>query len=114
MLEKYKFFEITCFRLFKNIIYTLLLWYHFIIRMVAHELKRNLVAVCLLFRDKNYSFNYRKVPTPNDLPKSCEQELDTILKQLRSDVSKGKGAINLLILLGGLAGIILGFLKWNG
>ena len=41
-------------------------------------------------------------------------EMRIELKQLRSDVSKGKGAINLLILLGGLAGIILGFLKWNG
>ena len=41
-------------------------------------------------------------------------EMRIEVKQLRSDVSKGKGAINLLILLGGLAGIILGFLKWNG
>jgi len=41
-------------------------------------------------------------------------EMRTEIKQLRSDVSKGKGAINLLILLGGLAGIIIGFLKWNG
>jgi hypothetical protein len=41
-------------------------------------------------------------------------EMRIEIKQLRSDVSKGKGAINLLILLGGLAGIILGFLKWNG
>ena len=41
-------------------------------------------------------------------------EMRIEVKQLRSDVSKGKGAINLLILLGGLAGSILGFLKWNG
>ena len=41
-------------------------------------------------------------------------EMRVEVKQLRNDVSKGKGAINLLILLGGLAGIILGFLKWNG
>jgi len=41
-------------------------------------------------------------------------EMRIEVKQLRNDVSKGKGAINLLILLGGLAGIILGFLKWNG
>ena len=41
-------------------------------------------------------------------------EMRIEVKQLRSDVSKGNGAINLLILLGGLAGIILGFLKWNG
>ena len=41
-------------------------------------------------------------------------EMRVEVKQLRNDVSKGKGAINLVILLGGLAGIILGFLKWNG
>ena len=41
-------------------------------------------------------------------------EMRVEVKQLRNDVSKGKGAINLLILLGGLAGIILGFQKWNG
>ena len=41
-------------------------------------------------------------------------EMRVEVKQLRNDVSKVKGAINLLILLGGLAGIILGFLKWNG
>ena len=56
--------------------------------------------------------------------KVCAERMKTLFKaidemrieekQLRSDVSKGKGAINLLILLGGLAGIILGFLKWNG
>ena len=36
------------------------------------------------------------------------------IKQLRTDVSKGKGAINLLIILGGLAGVLLGFFKWDG
>ena len=41
-------------------------------------------------------------------------EVKKEIKELRSDVSKGKGAINLLIILGGLVGVLLGFLKWNG
>ena len=41
-------------------------------------------------------------------------EMRLEIKQLRNDVSKGKGAINLLIILGGLAGALLGFFKWNG
>ena len=41
-------------------------------------------------------------------------EMRTEIKQLRTDVSKGKGAINLLIILGGLAGVLLGFFKWYG
>jgi len=41
-------------------------------------------------------------------------EMRLEIKQLRVDVSKGKGAINLLIILGGLAGALLGYFKWNG
>ena len=41
-------------------------------------------------------------------------EMRTEIKQLRTDVSKGKGAINLLIILGGLAGVLLGFFKCVG
>jgi hypothetical protein len=41
-------------------------------------------------------------------------EMRTEIKQLRTDVSKGKGAINLLIILGGIAGVLLGFFKWDG
>ena len=36
------------------------------------------------------------------------------VKDLRNDMSKGKGAINILIILGGIAGALLGFFKWNG
>jgi hypothetical protein len=36
------------------------------------------------------------------------------LKNLRADMNKGKGAVNLLLILGGLAGILAGFFKWNG
>jgi hypothetical protein len=35
-------------------------------------------------------------------------------KELRTDMNKGKGAVNLLLILGGLAGILAGFFKWNG
>tara|TARA_R100000781_G_C4069796_1_gene124093 strand:- start:216 stop:461 length:246 start_codon:yes stop_codon:yes gene_type:complete len=41
-------------------------------------------------------------------------EMRIEIKQLRSDVSKGKGAINLLIIIGGLAGALIGIFKWNG
>ena len=41
-------------------------------------------------------------------------EMRIEIKQLRTDVSKGTGAINLLIILGGLAGVLLGFFKWDG
>ena len=73
------------------------------------------------------SKEFSEIPTGIRLStheKVCAERMKTLfkaidemrieVKQLRSDVSKGKGAINLLVLLGGLAGIILGFLKWNG
>tara|TARA_R110000751_G_scaffold99203_1_gene192610 strand:- start:115 stop:351 length:237 start_codon:yes stop_codon:yes gene_type:complete len=41
-------------------------------------------------------------------------ELKKEVKEMRADMNKGKGAVNFLLILGGLAGIILGFLKWNG
>ena len=41
-------------------------------------------------------------------------EVKKEIKELRNDVSKGKGAINLLIIIGGLMGALFGFFKWNG
>ena len=41
-------------------------------------------------------------------------ELKKEVKEMRADMNKGKGAVNFLLVLGGLAGVILGFLKWNG
>ena len=41
-------------------------------------------------------------------------EVKKEIKELRTDMNKGKGAVNFLLILGGLAGVILGFLKWNG
>ena len=41
-------------------------------------------------------------------------EMRKEIKELRNDMSKGKGAINLLIIIGGLAGALLGFFRWNG
>ena len=41
-------------------------------------------------------------------------ELKKEVKEMRADMNKGKGAVNFLLVLGGLAGAILGFLKWNG
>ena len=40
-------------------------------------------------------------------------ELKKEVKEMRADMNKGKGAVNFLLVLGGLAGVILGFLKWN-
>jgi hypothetical protein len=41
-------------------------------------------------------------------------EVKKEIKELRADMNKGKGAVNLLLILGGLAGILAGFFKWNG
>ena len=42
------------------------------------------------------------------------EELKVEVKSLRSDVSKGKGMIHVLVFLGGLAAAILGFIQYNG
>jgi len=41
-----------------------------------------------------------------------EMRLD--IKNLHSDMNKGKGVISFIIILGGLLGAIIGFFKWNG
>jgi hypothetical protein len=41
-------------------------------------------------------------------------EMRSDIKQLHSDINKGKGVINFIIILGGLIGIILGYFKYNG
>ncbi len=42
------------------------------------------------------------------------EELKAEVKSLRSDVSKGKGMIHVLVFLGTIAAGILGFLQYNG
>ena len=41
-------------------------------------------------------------------------EMRKDIKELRQDMNKGKGAVNLLIILAGLIAAIVGFFKWNG
>ena len=41
-------------------------------------------------------------------------EMRTDIKNLKKDINKGKGAINVLIFLAGLVGAMIGFFKWNG
>ena len=41
-------------------------------------------------------------------------EVKREIKELRTDINKGKGAINFLIILGGFVGLLLGYLKWDG
>ena len=41
-------------------------------------------------------------------------ELKREVKSLRQDVSKGKGAISVLVFLGTLLVGVVGFFKWNG
>tara|TARA_B100000900_G_scaffold375169_1_gene356949 strand:+ start:872 stop:1138 length:267 start_codon:yes stop_codon:yes gene_type:complete len=41
-----------------------------------------------------------------------EMRLD--IKNLHSDMNKGKGVISFVIILGGLLGVIISFFKWNG
>ena len=40
-------------------------------------------------------------------------EMRKDIKDLRADVNKGKGGVRILLLIAGLVGTILGFLKWN-
>jgi len=42
------------------------------------------------------------------------KELKSEVKALRTDVSKGKGAISVLVFLGTLMAGLIGFFKWNG
>ena len=41
-------------------------------------------------------------------------EMRTDIKDLRIDMNKGKGAVNVLIFLAGLIAAIVGFFKWDG
>ncbi|BAQ85623.1 hypothetical protein [uncultured Mediterranean phage uvMED] len=41
-------------------------------------------------------------------------EMRTDIKDLRKDMNKGKGAVNVLIFLAGLIAAIVGFFKWDG
>ena len=41
-------------------------------------------------------------------------ELRQDVKELRTDMNKGKGVISLLVILGGFVTAVLGFFKWNG
>jgi hypothetical protein len=40
-------------------------------------------------------------------------EMRQDIKDLRQDMNKGKGAVNVLIFLAGLIGAIVGFFKWS-
>ena len=41
-------------------------------------------------------------------------EMRVDIKNLHSDMNKGKGVINFLVVIGGSLAVILGFFKWNG
>jgi len=41
-------------------------------------------------------------------------ELKQEVKSLRTDVSKGKGMVSLLVFLGTIVATIIGVIKWNG
>ena len=41
-------------------------------------------------------------------------EMKKEIKELRSDMSKGKGAINLLIIIGSVIGALVGFFNMDG
>ena len=40
-------------------------------------------------------------------------EIRQDIKDLRKDMNKGKGAVNVLIFLAGLIAAVVGFFKWN-
>ena len=41
-------------------------------------------------------------------------EMRADIKNLHSDMNKGKGVINFLVVIGGTLAVILGFFKWDG
>ena len=41
-------------------------------------------------------------------------EVKKEIKELRADMNKGKGAVNVLVFMAGLIAAIVGFFKWNG
>ena len=41
-------------------------------------------------------------------------EMRKDIKDLRQDMNKGKGAVNVLIFLAGLVAAVVGVIKWNG
>jgi len=41
-------------------------------------------------------------------------EVKKEIKELRADMNKGKGAVNVLVFMAGLIAAIIGFFKWNG
>ena len=49
----------------------------------------------------------------SQLVKSID-EMKKEIKELRNDMSKGKGAINLLIIIGGIVGALVGFFNMDG
>ena len=40
-------------------------------------------------------------------------ELRKEVKSLRQDVSKGKGAVSVLVFIGGIIGVVLGYFNWE-
>ena len=40
-------------------------------------------------------------------------ELKREVKSLRQDVSKGKGAVSVLVFIGGIIGVVLGYFNWG-
>jgi uncharacterized coiled-coil DUF342 family protein len=49
----------------------------------------------------------------SQLVKSID-EMKKEIKELRNDMSKGKGAINLLLIIGGVVGALVGFFNMDG
>jgi hypothetical protein len=41
-------------------------------------------------------------------------EMRKDIKDLRQDMNRGKGAVNVLIFLAGLIAAVAGYIKWNG
>ena len=42
------------------------------------------------------------------------EEMRKDIKELRQEMNKGKGAVNVLVFLAGLVVAVIGFFKWNG
>jgi|TARA_R100001530_G_scaffold86994_1_gene60591 hypothetical protein len=70
------------------------------------------------YAEKNNSF---RISTHE---KVCAERMKTLfkaidemrvdIKNLHSDMNKGKGVISFLIIIGGIVGAVISFFKWNG
>tara|TARA_A100000164_G_scaffold354646_1_gene362388 strand:+ start:333 stop:608 length:276 start_codon:yes stop_codon:yes gene_type:complete len=91
--------------------------------MSKTKLKKSFAAVSAKKQIREYAEknNSYRISTHE---KVCAERMKTLfkaidemrvdIKNLHSDMNKGKGVISFLIIIGGLIGAVISFFKWNG